>query len=313
VLDGSLPDRPKVCVMPVATRRRCANCGASVRVRDRFCPSCGTQLDTTAPRPGGQRPRALRSRSPTRTSRTSASRGPPMASRGQKVDSRDSVIRLTVPGLVSDTTFGISGRGPTLCEPPIHIAEAPRPTRSSVFLMGQSRWRFGLRMSSARPQVRRGTRLGACAVLLRRVRLNWKTTLAARTREDISRHPSDKSGFSGREVSKTLGCSARMYSAKRPANLAIPPGRSIYPTVEGSALRNLVLLQARAARALRPSRRAVVGTANGQGLTSSAPERRHNEILGGNRRGCESVGAPSCVSVSGSDTGADDFDAGPRH
>jgi hypothetical protein len=261
-----------------------------------------------------------------------------MASRGQKVDSRDSVIRLTVPGLVSDTTFGISGRGPTLCEPPIHIAEAPRPTRSSVFLMGQSRWRFGLRMSSARPQVRRGTRLGACAVLLRRVRLNWKTTLAARTREDISRHPSDKSGFSGREVSKTLGCSARMYSAKRPANLAIPPvlarvareawqmsrrgrssgpsshaGRSIYPTVEGSALRNLVLLQARAARALRPSRRAVVGTANGQGLTSSAPERRHNEILGGNRRGCESVGAPSCVSVSGSDTGADDFDAGPRH
>jgi adenylate cyclase len=34
--------------MPLATRRRCANCRASVRARDRFCPSCGTPLDNTA-------------------------------------------------------------------------------------------------------------------------------------------------------------------------------------------------------------------------------------------------------------------------
>ena len=33
--------------MAVGTRRRCANCNASVRARDRFCASCGVTLDTT--------------------------------------------------------------------------------------------------------------------------------------------------------------------------------------------------------------------------------------------------------------------------
>ena len=37
--------------MAVGTRRRCANCDAGVRARDRFCPSCGTPLDTTATAP----------------------------------------------------------------------------------------------------------------------------------------------------------------------------------------------------------------------------------------------------------------------
>jgi len=37
--------------MPVAARRRCANCGASLRARDRFCASCGTTLDSAATAP----------------------------------------------------------------------------------------------------------------------------------------------------------------------------------------------------------------------------------------------------------------------
>src|SRR4029079_2057752 len=36
----------------MGTRRRCANCGASLRARDRFCASCGTPLEQEAkPRP----------------------------------------------------------------------------------------------------------------------------------------------------------------------------------------------------------------------------------------------------------------------
>jgi len=34
--------------MAVAARRRCANCGASLRARDRFCAGCGTPLDSAA-------------------------------------------------------------------------------------------------------------------------------------------------------------------------------------------------------------------------------------------------------------------------
>jgi len=36
--------------MRVPTRRRCANCGASLRARDRFCGSCGTPLESAAAR-----------------------------------------------------------------------------------------------------------------------------------------------------------------------------------------------------------------------------------------------------------------------
>ena len=37
--------------MAVGTRRRCANCGANLRARDRFCSSCGVTLDTTITQP----------------------------------------------------------------------------------------------------------------------------------------------------------------------------------------------------------------------------------------------------------------------
>ena len=37
--------------MPVAARRRCANCGSNLRARDRFCASCGTPLDSAATAP----------------------------------------------------------------------------------------------------------------------------------------------------------------------------------------------------------------------------------------------------------------------
>src|SRR5205823_1601303 len=59
MLDG-WKGRPTFTAMPEPTRakRRCATCGASVRAKDRFCPSCGTPLDqattaATAPAPAG--------------------------------------------------------------------------------------------------------------------------------------------------------------------------------------------------------------------------------------------------------------------
>src|SRR5438309_4013128 len=36
--------------MPGDPRRRCANCGSSLRARDRFCSSCGTPLETAVTR-----------------------------------------------------------------------------------------------------------------------------------------------------------------------------------------------------------------------------------------------------------------------
>src|SRR2546423_12786759 len=40
--------------MAATPRRRCASCGTGLRVRDKFCPSCGARLDATLARPVNQ-------------------------------------------------------------------------------------------------------------------------------------------------------------------------------------------------------------------------------------------------------------------